>query len=718
MISGGFLGLALGSWFLATAAGGGDGLPLPHLAARLELEVGGKPEGCLACDLDGDGRDELLVAMRLPGTLLVWPRPPSAWELAVEPIEIPVGAWPLGPVALPGPDGARVAVASRVDDAIEVLRITLGDGEVTRRVHPLRARPRVIAAGDLGADGRFEVAVVDTAGRIVLWDGERAATSFETGEELATCLHILRDGTGVAVGYQGSRQVRLFRRRAGGGPLDLEAGETHDLGGLPRAIAELDLDRDGTPELLVAGGDRWLWVLGENGATGEPRRIEVGLVPLRMQPADMTGDGRDELVLLQFGELTYQVIAGLGNADSLRTVEYAGQSPWDLAVGDLNGDGLPELAFVNPDARRVSVLFGNAPYGLRQAQRIPTGRAPHSIACGDLDGDGRVEAAVLNSLEGTLSLLPNIDGNLRQGFSLPAGEGANHVAVVDVNGDGLRDVLWTTRDAGGVYLRAALGDGERGLPTLTLPAALQGVREAEDALFREEKGRVEVFIADREAGRLSWFAVGASGEALRAQPLHSILLPAAPRTLALVTVAGRELLAVAMGTEQGRAGMTLVEARRTPDAGHLTASEGPRTWSLPIALCTADFDGDGLDDLVHLGRLRPGRRGGMVEVFLQREGGVWRELPTFETGQRPFGIAARDLTGDGRAEIVVSAQNSHHVNLWFPDGAAEPRFERAADLGVGTGPLDLLFADLTGDGRVRLLVVNAFSNDLSVIEVR
>ena len=715
MSTGVFLGLALCLGLPAPAPDGSDGLPLPHPAARLELEVGGTPEGCVICDVDGDGRDELLATVRLPGALLLWPLPPKGWDLAPEPVEIPVGAWPLGPVALPGPGGARVAVASRADDTLEVLRIDPGRA-VSRSELPLAARPRAIAAGDLDADGRFEVAVIDSAGQLVIWDGERPPTVIETGEELATCLHVLNDGTGIAVGYQGSRRVRLFQRPPGGDAQALEPAQSHDLGGLPRAITELDVEADGTPELLVAGGDRWLWILDRDG--GEPRVVEVGQVPLRMRTADMTGDGREELVLLQFGDLTYQLLAGPGRADSLSAVEYAGQDPRDLAIGDLNGDGRPEVIFANTDARRVSVLFGNAPYGLLQAQRIPTGRAPHSLACGDLDGDGRVEAAVLNSLDGTLSLLPNIDGNLRPGISLPAGEGADHVAFQDLNADGHPDVLWTSRDASGVRLRAALGDGSRGLPVLVGPAALEGVREAESALCRATADGVEVFIADREAGRLAWFAVGATGESLRAQRLDLIALPATPRTLALLTVQGRERLAVAMGTEQGHAGMALVEAQRTASGGRLTAGEGPRTWTLPIALCSADFDGDGLDDLVHLGRMRPGRSVGMVEVFLQREGGTWKELPTFDSGQRPFGIAARDITGDGRAEIVVSAQNSHHVNLWLPDASALPLFERGADLGVGTGPLALLFADLSGDGRMRLLVANAFSNDLSVIEVR
>ena len=53
----------------------------PALAARLELPVPGKPEGLLALDLDGDGRDELLALSKTPGVLTVFRELPSGWSV-------------------------------------------------------------------------------------------------------------------------------------------------------------------------------------------------------------------------------------------------------------------------------------------------------------------------------------------------------------------------------------------------------------------------------------------------------------------------------------------------------------------------------------------------------------------------------------------------------------------------------------------------------------
>ena len=92
--------------------------------------------------------------------------------------------------------------------------------------------------------------------------------------------------------------------------------------------------------------------------------------------------------------------------------------------------------------------------------------------------------------------------------------------------------------------------------------------------------------------------------------------------------------------------------------------------------------------------------------------------PQLRTGARPYAIQAADLNGDGRAELTVSSQNSHQMNLWIGRAGAEPGFSAAPDLGVGTGPLDCLFCDLDGDGVAELITTNAFSDDLSVVSFR
>src|SRR5262245_11287671 len=67
-----------------------------------------------------------------------------------------------------------------------------------------------------------------------------------------------------------------------------------------------------------------------------------------------------------------------------------GGQPRVVAIGDLNGDGKPDLATVNISSDHVTVLLGNGSGGFSAAAGSPfaAGDGPSSVAIGDLNGDG------------------------------------------------------------------------------------------------------------------------------------------------------------------------------------------------------------------------------------------------------------------------------------------------------------------------------------------
>src|SRR2546428_593683 len=71
-----------------------------------------------------------------------------------------------------------------------------------------------------------------------------------------------------------------------------------------------------------------------------------------------------------------------------------GNHPISLAVGDLNGDGKPDLAAASYGSDVVSVLFGNGDGTFGARTDFRTGSGPYSVAIGDLDGDGKPDLAV------------------------------------------------------------------------------------------------------------------------------------------------------------------------------------------------------------------------------------------------------------------------------------------------------------------------------------
>jgi hypothetical protein len=85
----------------------------------------------------------------------------------------------------------------------------------------------------------------------------------------------------------------------------------------------------------------------------------------------------------------------------------AGDQPGSVAIGDLDGDGDPDLAVANGASHNVSVMLNNGDGAFAPHVTFGVGRYPYSIAIGDLDRDGDPDLAVANQRTDDVSVLIN-----------------------------------------------------------------------------------------------------------------------------------------------------------------------------------------------------------------------------------------------------------------------------------------------------------------------
>ncbi|HET6764522.1 MAG TPA: VCBS repeat-containing protein, partial [Longimicrobiaceae bacterium] len=162
----------------------------------------------------------------------------------------------------------------------------------------------------------------------------------------------------------------------------------------------------------------------------------------------------------------FRTAAGAASGSFPGPVLATGSKPRFVAVGDLNGDGRPDLAVANYDSASVSVLMRNAADNGYDAQvNHITGFNPTSIAVADLNGDGRLDLAVANEGSNTVSVLLRNVANT--GYAVKAdyltGASPSSVAVGDFNGDGRLDLAVANSDLSAntvsVLLRNAANTG-------------------------------------------------------------------------------------------------------------------------------------------------------------------------------------------------------------------------------------------------------------------
>ena len=193
---------------------------------------------------------------------------------------------------------------------------------------------------------------------------------------------------------------------------------------------------------------------GKGGFASLGRRFAVGPMPYqRLRSADVNRDGKPDLLTTNFEGSSVSVLLGDGKGGFTNAPGSpfpAGRSPFCQAIADVNGDGRLDLVIggfsghpEDASADGVSILLGDGGGAFRLLAGSPfaAGRTPVAVVVGDLNGDGAPEIAVANMAGDTLTVLargPN--GRYRTMATIPA-SGAEAVAIGDLNHDGKGDLV-------------------------------------------------------------------------------------------------------------------------------------------------------------------------------------------------------------------------------------------------------------------------------------
>jgi hypothetical protein len=275
----------------------------------------------------------------------------------------------------------------------------------------------------------------------------------------------------LAVANWGSDNVTILLGISGGS-FSEDTSSPFAVGEGPHAVKATDFDLDGRSDLVVANGhSNSVSVLMRNGTggfvEGPNSPWAVGEGPADLAFGDFNGDHIDDIATANSVSGNVTVLLGLaGNnqfSEAASSPIAVGDDPYGNAAGDLNSDGIADIAVAKwSTADEVVVLTAQGSGAFAAPASYGVGAQPYDVAIGDFDGDAANDMAVTNANGSNVTVL------LQQGsgFAEQAGSPYNvglyplRVTTADLNGDGKADLVTGNEGGGSVstLLQAEAGD--------------------------------------------------------------------------------------------------------------------------------------------------------------------------------------------------------------------------------------------------------------------
>jgi hypothetical protein len=461
---------------------------------------------------------------------------------------------------------------------------------------------------------------------------------------------------------------------------------------------------------------------------GGPKVMKLAWNTRSLVAQDIDGDGRVDLAVLNNDrariELLYQRRPGekpqerrmtgldrwqpvLDDAPFRRQSLATGIRMFALALGDLNGDGLVDLAYTgNPDG--LSLRY-QSPRGVFTQKRVFEIEAPTSwidtLTIADLDRDGRNDLAMLTE-GGLLVFSQNSDGELEGPVShAVADEDCYGLKAVDADADGRLDLVYqVAQNPDALRIRFGLASGgfgpEQGFrieATRGVMAVLDGPGSPRPSFARIQAttGLLELLALDRDGNRGSWL------EGVRPRLFSSRTDPKVPASYALDDFDGDGRLDIAVADGRGARTWLLLQTGR---GEYAEAVEFPSLADVR-SLASGDRDGDGRAELF----LASPKDRAVAWTTLGEEGRMAYPRP-LPTRGKPFAVAAGDLDGNGSLEVVSTFEDQRErgVSVLTPvDGGNGWRETTIMLEDFDSAPRALRIVDANGDARQDLAVFGA-----------
>jgi hypothetical protein len=732
---------------------------------KVDFTTGTSPNCVAIGDLDGDGKPELVVTNNSSYTVSVFRNTSASGSITTgsftAKVDFTTGSMPVG-VCIGDIDGdfkPDLAIANSGANTVSLLRNTsivgaISSGSFAAKVDFLTGgSPRMPVMGDIDRDGKPDLLVANNGSNTFsifrntgtpgsINTGSLAAkVDFSTGSSPMFVSLGDMDGDGktdIAVANNISATVSVFRNTSISGSINSGSFTTKvdfATGSAPIGINICDLDGDGKPDFSVTNTSSNTVSVIRNSIAGPtyissftPTSGPVGssvtitgnnfnstaannIVWFGAVRATVTGATSTSLSVNVPTGATFQpinvtnVTTGLSDNSSapfivtfpssqvIDVTSFAskvdfttGTTPYFTAISDIDGDGKPDLVVTNSVSNTISVYRNTSTSGSISSGSFAakvdfvTGTSPYGIVIGDIDGDGKPDVATANNGSNTVSVFRNTStsGSITSGsfatkVDFAAGINPNGIALGDIDGDGKPELVFTNYSGNTIsVLRNTASSG-----SITTGSFATRVD------FTTGIAPYGVIIADIDGDLKPDITVTNSGS-------NTVSIFRNTSSYGLIT------------------------------SGSLAAGIDFPTGTQPFNLVNGDIDGDGKQDLLII------NNGGVsVSVFRNTSTsgsvniGSLATKVDFTTGPGPNSISLGDIDGDGKPDMAITNNTGNTVsvfrNISTSGSIGSGSFTSKVDFATGSIPVGIAIADIDGDGKPDLSVVNYGPSTVSIL---